>query len=159
MALYLYGTDNMSTADIEEEYMGGRYPEMMVKWINDSSCVLTFPTKESAAECFHAFSVEDQQDISKEQIETNELALDHRNFDPAQGWRQALGFAHNTKGWQCLWMRYATDQDKKPEGHSGKNSRFYRQQMSNQRRGGKQEYNRRRFGERDSRGNRLPKHI
>lgn len=40
-ALYLYGTDFMSTRDIKF-YVGTQFPEVQIKWINDSSCTLTF---------------------------------------------------------------------------------------------------------------------
>jgi len=55
--LYLYGTDWMSNKDISDIYMGSRYPEMEIKWINDSSCVLAFKTPEEAKEALHNFTV------------------------------------------------------------------------------------------------------
>lgn len=39
--LYLYGTDFMSTRDIKL-YVGTQFPEVQIKWINDSSCTLIF---------------------------------------------------------------------------------------------------------------------
>jgi hypothetical protein len=52
--------------------------------------------------------------------------VDSRNFDPELGWREALGYQlpQNAR-WQKLWVRAATDQDKKSEGTKGENSRFY----------------------------------
>ena len=47
-ALYLYGTDFMSTEDIATHYMGARFSEIKVSWINDSSCKLTFPDDATA---------------------------------------------------------------------------------------------------------------
>ena len=35
--------------------------------------------------------------------------VDERNFDDKLGWREALGFEHPLKGWQHLWIRFATD--------------------------------------------------
>lgn len=52
--------------------------------------------------------------------------MDARNFDNKLGWREALGFEHPIKGWQHLWIRFATDQDVKKEDTKGENSRFYR---------------------------------
>lgn len=49
--LYLYGTDFMSTKEIKLHFM--RYPEVEVKWINDSSCTLQFSSHEEAAEAYH----------------------------------------------------------------------------------------------------------
>lgn len=49
--LYLYGTDYMSTDEINL-YMYP-YPEMKVRWINDSSCTLKFNSKEEAASAYH----------------------------------------------------------------------------------------------------------
>jgi hypothetical protein len=98
---------------------------MKVKWLNDSSCVLHFPNKEQCAEALYGFSVKDQE-MREANDQTNQETLDERNFDAAQGWRQALGYEHDKRGWQCLWLRYATDQDVKPEEQSGKDSRFYR---------------------------------
>ena len=46
-SLYLYGTDFMSTNDIKE-YMSTQFPELDIKWINDSSCTLKFKSKEDA---------------------------------------------------------------------------------------------------------------
>jgi len=44
-SLYLYGTDFMSTRDIKF-YLGTQFPEIEIKWINDSSCTLQFPSKD-----------------------------------------------------------------------------------------------------------------
>ena len=42
--LYLYGTDFMSTKDIKL-YIGTQFPEIEIKWINDSSCSVVFPNE------------------------------------------------------------------------------------------------------------------
>jgi len=52
--------------------------------------------------------------------------VDGRNFDSKLGWREALGFEHETKGWQHLWIRFATDLDTKKEETKGENSRYYK---------------------------------
>jgi hypothetical protein len=49
--LYLYGTDFMSTKEIKEHFM--RYTDLVVQWINDSSCTLKFLSPEQAAEGYH----------------------------------------------------------------------------------------------------------
>jgi hypothetical protein len=48
--LYFYGTDYMSTQEIKDYFM--RYPDVQVRWINDSSCTLKFPTNQIAAEAY-----------------------------------------------------------------------------------------------------------
>jgi hypothetical protein len=53
------------------------------------------------------------------------MEIDDRNFDERIGWRQALGYKHDVKGWQTLWIRYATDLDVKSKEQSGKDSKFY----------------------------------
>lgn len=53
--LYLYGTDFMSTDEINL-YMFS-FPDMKVRWINDSSCTLKFNSNEEAAKAYHQFSV------------------------------------------------------------------------------------------------------
>ncbi len=53
--LYLYGTDFMSTDEINLYMM--QFPDMKVQWINDSSCTLKFKSNEEAAEAYHKFSV------------------------------------------------------------------------------------------------------
>lgn len=58
--LYLYGVDNMSTRDISEQYLCGRFPDITFSWINDSSCVLAFENADDAAEAFHAYTVKTQ---------------------------------------------------------------------------------------------------
>ncbi len=81
--LYFYGTDYMSTKEIKDYFM--RYPDIEVKWINDSSCTLKFPSNEIAAEAYHQFSVKPvEADAS--------LGFDERNFDERIGWREAIGY-------------------------------------------------------------------
>ena len=55
----------------------------------------------------------------------DQMEIDDRNFDERIGWRQALGYKHDVKGWQTLWIRYATDHDIKSKEQSGKDSKFY----------------------------------
>ena len=52
--------------------------------------------------------------------------IDERNFDEKLGWREALSYQHEVKGWQNLWIRFATDQDVKADNTKGENSRFYK---------------------------------
>lgn len=46
-SLYLYGTDFMSTEDIKD-YMGVQFPDIIITWINDSSCTIKFVSQEQA---------------------------------------------------------------------------------------------------------------
>ena len=50
---------------------------------------------------------------------TEEQSLDQRNFDPRIGWREALNYKHDKRGWQNLWIRFATDLDVKKEETKG----------------------------------------
>ncbi len=81
--LYLYGTDFMSTDEINL-YMYS-FPTMKVRWINDSSCTLKFNSNEEAARAYNQFSVKPVQ-------EDESLGFDKRNFDGRIGWREALGY-------------------------------------------------------------------
>ena len=58
---------------------------------------------------------------------------DPRNYDDQIGFWQADDYKHDKYGWQTLWLRYATDLDKKGEDTKGQDSRFYKIQQ-NQRR-------------------------
>ena len=49
--LYLYGTDFMSTRDIKF-YIGTQFPQIDIKWINDSSCTIIFPDEEQANQAY-----------------------------------------------------------------------------------------------------------
>ena len=79
--LYLYGTDYMSNSDIKDYFL--RFPEVQIKWINDSSCTLKFTSAEEAAEAYRVFSI-------KPVKETENESLDKRNFDSRIGWREAI---------------------------------------------------------------------
>lgn len=81
--LYFYGTDYMSTQEIKDYFM--RYPDIEVRWINDSSCTLKFPTNVIAAEAYLQFSV---QPVAADAS----LGFDERNFDSRIGWREAIGY-------------------------------------------------------------------
>ena len=70
--LYFYGTDYMSTREVYDYFM--RYPNISVKWINDSSCTIKFQTKEEADSAYHEFSV---KPVEKDES----LGFDERNFD------------------------------------------------------------------------------
>lgn len=63
-----------------------------------------------------------------------EKQLDERNFNPEHGWRPALGYDHDKKGWQRLWLRFATDKDQKKEDTKPENSRFYKYTAGQKRR-------------------------
>lgn len=115
--LYLYGTDYMSNSDIRDYFL--RFPSVQIKWINDSSCTLQFHSFEEAAEAYRVFSI-------KPVKEDETLQLDKRNFDSRIGWREAINYHHSVKGWQTLWIRFATDLDVKSEETKGQDSRFYR---------------------------------
>lgn len=145
-ALYLYGTDYMSTRDIKF-YVGTQFPEVEIKWINDSSCTLTFQNKEEAEQAYLQFSVRpaalkvnletgnqeqvqaatgEAQDAENAEAAPQVAKVDERNFDSKLGWREALAFEHQIKGWQHLWIRFATDLDVKKDDTKGQNSRFYK---------------------------------
>ena len=49
--LYLYGTDYMSHVDIKE-YLGVQFPDIEIKWINDSSCTVKFTSDEQAQSAY-----------------------------------------------------------------------------------------------------------
>lgn len=107
----------MSTAEIKQYLLA--YPTVHVKWINDSSCTLSFENEATCEQAYHAFSVKPLESDPS-------LGFDERNFDSKIGWREALGYQQEVKGWQSLWIRYATDLDVKKEGTKGSDSRFYR---------------------------------
>lgn len=62
----------------------------------------------------------------EEGAEPAQRKVDQRNFDSKLGWREALGFEHPIKGWQNLWIRFATNLDVKKEDTKAENSRFYK---------------------------------
>lgn len=135
-------------------YLGTQFPQIEITWINDSSCTLTFPDEAQTEQAYMQFSVRpaslrvnlDKQGASSisADIENIEIGLDEneeaaaatkeaeprkvdeRNFDSKLGWREALNFEHQLKGWQQLWIRFATDLDVKKEDTKGENSRFYK---------------------------------
>lgn len=53
--LYLYGTDYMSNDDLKIYLL--RYPEVEIKWINDSSCTLQFKSADECADAFRVLSM------------------------------------------------------------------------------------------------------
>ena len=62
-----------------------------------------------------------------------DVKVDERNFEVGVGFIDCMGYKikvkegdFRTKPWQNLWMRFATDQDKKSEGIKPENSRFYK---------------------------------
>lgn len=59
------------------------------------------------------------------------LNFDERNFDERIGWREALGYKHDVKGWQTLWIRFSTDLDVKKPDTKGTDSKFYKFMQSN----------------------------
>lgn len=81
--------------------------------------------------------MEAKPEESKEKIDVNApIEIDPRNFEENIGFIDVMGFKiTNTKNriessWQNLWIRYATDQDKKSEATKGKDSRFYKFSLS-----------------------------
>jgi hypothetical protein len=121
----------MSTDDIKD-YMGIQFPDIIVTWINDSSCTIKFVSKEQAAEAYMKFSVRPATIANETSATTEEMIVDQRNFDSRIGWREALSYHHDSRGWQNLWIRFATDLDVKKEETKGENSRFYKYQMKHQ---------------------------
>lgn len=113
----------MSTDEIKLYMM--QFPEVRVQWINDSSCTLQFSNKDEAAQAYHKFSVKPVQEDAS-------LGFDQRNFDERIGWREALSYKSDVKGWQSLWIRFATDLDIKKSDTKGQDSRFYKFSMHNQ---------------------------
>jgi hypothetical protein len=109
-SLYLYGTDYMSNKDIK--YYLIHFPHVRIKWINDSSCTLNFASPEEADRAYFMYSVKPLENDPN-------LGFDARNFDSKIGWREALGMNHDVKGWQNLWIRFATDLDVKKEDTKG----------------------------------------
>ena len=103
----------------------------MVTWINDSSCTIKFASNEQASEAYMKFSIRPATIASDA---TEEQGVDQRNFDTRIGWREALSYHHDKRGWQNLWVRFATDRDVKKEDTKGENSRFYKSQMKHQKR-------------------------
>lgn len=108
-------------------YLGTQFPQIEIMWINDSSCTVTFPDEAQTEQAYMQFSVRpaslkvnlDKQEacsISAD-IENIEIGLDEneeaaaatkeaeprkvdeRNFDSKLGWREALNFEHQLKGW------------------------------------------------------------
>ena len=69
---------------------------------------------------------EEGKEVEATNAEGNSKAVDERNFNDKLGWREALGFEHPLKGWQNLWIRFATDQDVKRDETKGENSRYYK---------------------------------
>jgi hypothetical protein len=122
-SLYLYGTDYMSNKDIKIYLI--HFPYVRINWINDSSCTLKFATPEEADRAYFMYSVKPLESDPN-------LGFDERNFDSKIGWREALGMNHDVKGWQNLWIRFATDLDIKKEDTKGQDSRFYRFSKSQQ---------------------------
>ena len=74
------------------------------------------------------------EDSKTEAEKAEEKQVDERNFNPELGWRSALGFDHDKKGWQRLWLRFATDQDQKKDETKPENSRFYKYTAGQKRR-------------------------
>lgn len=107
----------MSTHEVKQYFM--RYPSVEVKWINDSSCTIKFASNEEAAAAYHELSI---KPVEKDES----LGFDDRNFDERIGWREAIGYQHDVKGWQTLWIRFATDLDVKNPETKGQDSRYYR---------------------------------
>ena len=116
-SLYLYGTDYMSTSEIKDYLI--HFPAVRIRWINDSSCTLGFPDETQTEQAYNAYSVKPLESDPS-------LNFDERNFDSKIGWREALAYQQEVKGWQSLWIRYATDLDVKKEATKGQDSRFYR---------------------------------
>lgn len=148
-----------------------------VKWINDSSCVVKFPSEKHSKQAYQDLKLsearmDDQlpplenylQDLREsqnneqkkkdhnpdydtlfggEQEQKEEMknefdlslnvVVDPRNFEQGIGFIDVMGYKlklppsdQHTEPWQNLWLRFATDQDKKCDKTLGKNSRFYK---------------------------------
>ena len=66
-------------------------------------------------------------------MEIDEVALDPRNEEQGIGFIDVIGFKlrlperdTKTNPWQNLWVRFATNEDKKNPNTLGKDSRFYK---------------------------------
>ena len=108
----------MSNDDIKNYFL--HYPSIRLTWINDSSVILCFASESQAADAFFKMRVKPLDS------QTMREGDDPRNFDQTVGFWQADDFKHDKFGWQTLWMRYATDMDKKSETTKGADSRFYK---------------------------------
>lgn len=73
-SLYLYGVDFMSTSDVQYYFKSFfRTPSsedqsaqgVIVKWINDSSCVIQLPSEQLAKKVYHDCKLTDARDDDK----------------------------------------------------------------------------------------------
>lgn len=83
--LYLYGTDFMSHVDIKEYFV--QFPDIEIKWINDSSCTIRFTSDHEAQQAYNQYSVRPKTipvDLSKGSVvdpEKKEDALNNNKDD------------------------------------------------------------------------------
>lgn len=68
--IYVYGTDYLSTNDILE-YFKSHSPDKAVEWINDSSCVVVFASKEAALNAYQNGTLESENKQKPKFVFTN----------------------------------------------------------------------------------------
>ncbi|KAG0289073.1 hypothetical protein BGZ96_007259 [Linnemannia gamsii] len=140
-AVYLYGTDEMSTKDVLKYF--DAYGPSHVEWIDDSSCNIVFPDQFSAKRAVY-FQLVDKEDVTfgeddegediEPSRETSESGVAEafispksknrlqraKEYVPVQQHNQT-GTAKSNSG---LFVRYATDLDRK-ERNSASKSVYY----------------------------------
>ncbi|KAG0317966.1 hypothetical protein BGZ97_004555 [Linnemannia gamsii] len=140
-AVYLYGTDEMSTKDVLKYF--DAYGPSHVEWIDDSSCNIVFPDQFSAKRAVY-FQLVDKENITfgedgddddiEPSRETSESGVAEPIISPKSKNRlqRAKEYVpvqqHNqittAKSNSGLFVRYATDLDRK-ERHSAAKSVYY----------------------------------
>ena len=174
----------MSTGDVRKyfkKYFGFNDGDGdNIKWINDSSCVIVFPSVDMAKLAYFELKLsepredeklpplnlylQDLREMEKREkekkehnpdydtlfgapaqeeekkpeeedmgMEVDEIALDTRNEEVGIGFIDVIGYKlrlperdQRTDPWQNLWIRYATNEDKKNPNTLGKDSRYYK---------------------------------
>jgi len=78
-----------------------------------------------------------EEEKKPEDAKDTDIEIDSRNYQLGIGFIDVMGFriANTRSGeqWQNLWLRFATDMDKKSENTKGKDSRFYKYEKSKMR--------------------------
>eukprot|EP00826_Nyctotherus_ovalis_P042229 TRINITY_DN4320_c0_g1_i2.p1 TRINITY_DN4320_c0_g1~~TRINITY_DN4320_c0_g1_i2.p1 ORF type:complete len:194 (+),score=54.77 TRINITY_DN4320_c0_g1_i2:280-861(+) len=103
-SLHVYGVDYMSTEDVRTYFKG--YDIVQIKWLNDSSCNVKFPSDQAAAEVMERYGkgpVEGESSV----------------------WRQGPEAELNGKKF-AIRIRFATDKDVKDPVVSGRDSKYYK---------------------------------
>ncbi|KAF9134443.1 hypothetical protein BGW39_007058 [Mortierella sp. 14UC] len=139
-AVYLYGTDEMSTKDVLKYFEA--YGPSHVEWIDDSSCIIVFPDQFSAKRAIYFqllnrenitfgedgddVDIEPSRDLSEGGVAEPVMVMKSKNrlqrakeYIPIQQHNQAI--IQNNAG---LFVRYATDFDRKERNAAAK-SNYY----------------------------------